>query len=91
MQMIENIAKNLNIDYNELVHHGIKSYLQDQLKFVDIELYTLTKKYGVKDIHTFLKKIEEGSISEDMGYDDFFLFDNLSARRDNIVNSLSEL
>jgi hypothetical protein len=91
MQMIENIAKNLNIEYNELVHYGIKSYLQDQLKFIDIELYTLSKKFGVKDINTFLEKIEDGSISEDIAYDDFFLFDNLTARRESIVNSLSEL
>jgi hypothetical protein len=91
MQTVENIAKNLNIDSNELVHHGIRSYLREQLKSVDIEIYTLSKKYGVKDIHTFLEKIEEGSISEDIAYDDFFLFDNLSAKRESIVKSLDEL
>ncbi len=91
MTIVENIANKLNIDSNELIHQGIKAYLENELKAVDIEIYKLASKYGIEDVNEFLTKVEAGEISETEGYEDFFLLDNLTARRENIIKSLKEL
>ncbi len=91
MTIVESIANKLNIDSNELVHQGIRAYLENELKLVDTEIYKLASKYGVEDIDEFLKKVEAGEISEAEGYDDFFNLNNLLAHRENIIKSQNKL
>ena len=91
MITVENIADKLNIQPNDLIYKSIKSYLKNQLNSTEIEIYSISKKYGVSDIYDFLAMAKDGKISESIGYDDFFLMDNLTAQRDDLINIINEM
>jgi hypothetical protein len=89
MIVVENIAQKMNIDSGELIIKGVKAYLENQLKSIDI--YRLAGKYGVKNFEEFLERVQAGKITESIAYEDFFIIDNLTAQRDNLINYLKEL
>lgn len=91
MENVGVIAKRLSISQNELISFGVKSYLENQLKAVEIEIYNITKEYGIKDIHEFMNKIDKGDISEEIGYEDFFKLDNLTYQRDVFLKSINDV
>lgn len=91
MIAVENIANVLDIKPNELVYNSIKLYLAEKLNAVEIEIFRISKAFGIDKIEDFLAKIQEGKISEEIAYDDFFLLDNLTSQRDKILKLLSEV
>jgi hypothetical protein len=91
MIAVENIANVLDIQPSELVYNSIKLYLAEKLNAVEIEIFRISKAFDIDKIEDFLAKIQEGKISEEIGYDDFFLLDNLTSQRDKILKLLSEV
>ena len=70
---------------------GICSFLNEKLLALESELFLLSKKYGVKNIFEFDKRIREGKFHEDESFEDYFKFDNLEAERDRIKKYLEQL
>ena len=58
MQTLEQIASILNEDPNEIEREGIKAYLKQRLRDIDVEIYKIVKKYGIKDIFDMDEKIK---------------------------------
>ncbi|MHB1688940.1 MAG: hypothetical protein ACYCVH_16425 [Ignavibacteriaceae bacterium] len=91
MTIIEKAASEFNISPDTLLKISLESYLKQKSSKIDSEMFLISKKYGIKDISEMEEKILKGKISENIGYDDFFLFDNLQAEKEKIENLLNEI
>ena len=91
MNVIDTTARELNMNSDELIKKGVRTYLEKMLSKVETEIFILAKKYGVKDVFELDSRVKEGLISEKDSYDDYFAFDNLEADREKIKKLLKEL
>ena len=91
MTIIEKAASEFNISPDSLLRESLESFLKQKYSKVEAEMFLISKKYGVRDIFEMEEKISQGNISENIGYDDFFLFDNLQAEEEKINNFLKEI
>lgn len=91
MTIIEKAANEFNISPDMLLKVSLESYLRQKHSKIESEMFLISKKYGVKDIFEMENKISKGNISEEIGYDDFFLFDNLQSEKEKIENLLKEI
>ena len=91
MIAIEELAQDLHLKPEELMKKGLHSFLNEKLLALESELFLLAKKYGVKDVFEFDKRIREGKFHEDESFEDYFKFDNLEAERDRIQKYLRQL
>lgn len=91
MTIVENIAENLKIDSNDLIYKGVRSYLLECLREIEIEIFELSRKYDTDDIEVFWEKVKSGDISEEVGYEDSFLLDNLLQHKEILDKALCDL
>ena len=91
MVNITSIAKELSIPEDELIKESLRTYLQDKLIEIESEIFRIKKKFGVEDIYELDKKAEEGKISEEEAFEDYFLLDNLEAEKEKIEKILENL
>jgi len=89
MAVIDLVAKELHMKPDELLKESLRTYLEKRLAKVEADIYILTKKFGVKDVFEFDSRVKEGFITEEEGYEDYFIFDNLEAEREKIKKFLS--
>ncbi len=91
MVNITSIARELSISEDELIKESLRTYLQDKLLEIESEIFRIKKKFGVKNIYELDKKAEEGKISEEEAFEDYFLLDNLEAEKEKIEKILEKL
>lgn len=91
MAVIDLVAKELHMKPDELMKESLKTYLEKRLSKVEADIFVLAKKHGVKDVFEFDAKVKEGFITEDKAYEDYFVYDNLEAKREKIKNFLERL
>ncbi len=91
MTIIEKAANEFNISPEILLKVSLESYLKQKASKIESEIFLISKKYGIKDIFEMEQKISKGNITESIGYDDYFLLDNLQAEREKINNFLKEI
>jgi len=91
MIALEQIAKDLHMDPEELMKEGLKVFLKQKLKMVEAELFLLAKKYGVDDVFEFDKRVKEGKFHEEDSFEDYFKFDNLEAEKDLLLEYMSKI
>ena len=91
MIALEQIAKDLHMEPEELMKEGLKVFLKQKLKMVEAELFLLAKKYGVDDVFEFDKRVKEGKFHEEDSFEDYFKFDNLEAERDLLLEYMSKI
>lgn len=90
MQTLEQIASILNEDPNEIEREGIKAYLKQRLRDIDVEIYKIVKKYGIKDIFDMDEKLKEGKFEEENVREDYQRLDHLEFERDKIKEALEK-
>ncbi len=81
MTVIEATAKKLRMKPDVLLKESLGLYIAQKISTLEAEIFLIAKKYGVKDVFELDKKIEEGFISENEAYDDYFRLDYLEAER----------
>lgn len=91
MNVLDGVAKELQMNPEELMKESVKIYLNQKLSKVESEIFILARKYGVKDVFELDSRVKEGLISEKDAYEDYFAYDNLEADRDKIKKLLEEL
>jgi len=91
MIALEQIAKDLHMEPEELMKEGLKVFLKQKLKMVEADLFLLAKKYGVDDVFEFDKRVKEGKFHEEDSFEDYFKFDNLEAERDLLLEYMSKI
>ena len=88
MNLVESVAKELNVPSHELMQKSLKTYLEQRLVLVESELFLIGKQFGVKDVFELDQKIQEGQFGENETYDDFFRFDHLQTEREKLQHLL---
>lgn len=91
MTIIEKAANEFNTSPDALLKESLEAFLKQKYSKVVSEMFLISKKYGVKNVFEMEEKVIKGSISENIGYDDYFLFDNLQAEKEIIENLLKEI
>ena len=91
MNIIDGVAKELQMNPNDLIKQSVRTYLKQMLAKVESEIFILAKKYGVKNVFELDSKVKEGLIREKDAYDDYFAFDNLEADREKIKRLLEKI
>jgi len=89
--ILEKLAKDLQMEPDELMKESLEVFLKRRLKVVESELFLLTKRYGVLDVREFDKMVQEGRLHEQEAFEDYFKFDNLEAERDLLLEHLKSL
>jgi len=89
--ILEKLAKDLQMEPDELMKESLEVFLKRRLKVVESELFLLAKRYGVLDVREFDKMIQEGRLHEQEAFEDYFKFDNLEAERDLLLEHLKSL
>ncbi|MBM2815704.1 MAG: hypothetical protein HW421_2466 [Ignavibacteria bacterium] len=91
MVSVQTLAKELNINADQLMLESINLYLRNNLYKVESEMYIILQKFNVDDIYDFEKKVKSGVINESQGFDDFFKLDSLTAQKDKFKSLLALL
>lgn len=91
MTAIEAVAKELHMRPNELINESLRAYLERRLANIESQLFTISRKYGVKDVFELDAKIKDGFVHEQEAYEDYFALDNLEAEREKIKMFIQEL
>jgi hypothetical protein len=89
MVHVQTLAKELNINEDQLILESINLYLRNNLYKVESEMYIILHKFNVKDIYEFEQKVKSGDIHESQGFDDFFKLDMLTVKHDKFKSLLS--
>lgn len=91
MTRVEQLARELDMQPDNLIRQSIEFFLRHKLKMIESELFLLARKYGVKTVTELDKLIKEGKFHEEDTFEDYFKFDNLEAEREIILKHLGRL
>ncbi|NWF56092.1 MAG: hypothetical protein HXY45_15000 [Syntrophaceae bacterium] len=91
MAVIDLIAKELEMEPNELLQESLKIYLARRLIKVETEIFRIAKRHGVKEVSELDSRIREGIVSEKEAFEDYFALDHLEAEKERISKSLEKL
>ncbi len=91
MNVVNVVARELQMSPDMLITEGVKTYLRQKLSKVESDIFVIAKKYGVKDVFEMDYKVQKGLISENDSYEDYFALDNLEADRDKLKKLLKEI
>jgi len=91
MQTIEEIAKTLNIDPIELEKKSLKFFLEKELRNIEVEIYKIGNKHGIKSVLELDEKLKRGEIKEEDMLEDFMELEFLETRKEKILEALEKL
>lgn len=84
MTVIEATAQKLHMKPDDLMRESLKTYIEHKIAALEVEIFTIARKYGIKDVFELDKKIQEGFVSEHEAYDDYFRLDHLESERQTL-------
>lgn len=90
MTVIEATAKSLHMKPDDLLKESLKVYIEQKLSTIEAEIFLIAKKYGVKDVFELDKKIDEGFVTEDEAFDDYFRLDHLESERKKLKQAAEQ-
>ncbi len=76
-KIIDYVAKQIGISGIDLLRESLLQYVQNQLKYLDSELFVLKTKYQIETLEEFENLYTNGLIDEEDTWKDFQKFDNL--------------
>ena len=91
MPTIEEVAKTLDFDPVNLERESLKFFLQKELRNVEVEIYKIGNKHGVRSVLELDEKLKRGEIREEEMLDDFMELEFLETRKEKILTVLEKL
>ena len=91
MQIIEKVARSLNISQEILERESIKTFLEKELRNVEAEVYKIGAKHGIRSIFELDEKLKRGEITEEEMMDDFMELDYLEFRRKDLQRAIEKI
>ncbi|MFQ6091874.1 MAG: hypothetical protein ACE5OR_04205 [bacterium] len=88
---VETVAKKLNVSQDELIKKSLKTYLNEQLRFINAERLDLCKKFGASSLKEMDELITKGGAKEEDILEDFQRVDYLTAEAKKIEKMLKEI
>jgi len=80
-----------NLPIPELEYRAYKQLVKDELRQVEVEIFKILNKHGVKDAIELDAWFQEDRISEADGWEDFFTLGNLEHKRKLLHEIMEEL
>jgi hypothetical protein len=80
-----------NAPLPEIEHRAYNSLVRGELGQVEIEIFKILNKHGIKSAIELDTWFKEGRISEADGWEDFFALDGLEHKRKLLKEILTEL
>jgi len=91
MQIIKKIAKTLDINPAELEKESLKFFLEKELKNVEVEIYRLANRHGVKSVLELDEKLKRGEIKEEEILDDFEELEFFEIKKEKLLEALQKI
>ena len=91
MQIIKKVAKTLDLDPAKLEKESLKFFLEKELKSVEVEIYKLANKHGVKSVLELDEKLKRGEVKEEQILDDFGEFEFFEIKKEKLLEVLEKL
>ena len=91
MPTIEEVAKTLDFDPVNLERESLKFFLQKELRNVEVEIYKIGNKHGVRSVLELDEKLKRGEIGEEEMLDDFMELEFLETRKEKISKVLEKV
>ena len=91
IQIIEEVARSLNMGRERLERESLKTFLEKELRNIEVEIYKIGAKHGIKSIFELDDKLKMGEITEEEMMDDFMELDYLESRRDNLLKAMRKV
>lgn len=84
---VEDVARVTGESEESILHKGLGSYLDREIREANIRINELKQKYGADDPSEVEKKIEEGTVEEHPTWEELIEWENLRER----INRLKSL
>ena len=91
MLTIEEVAKTLDFDPVNLERESLKFFLQKELRNVEVEIYKIGNKHGVRSVLELDEKLKRREIREEEMLDDFMELEFLETRKEKILKVLEKV
>ncbi len=78
----------MKMDRETLAKASLKAFLDRELKCIEVEIFEIGVKYGVKSIFELDNKLKRGEVKEEDILEDFQELDYLEARRDELLAAM---
>ncbi len=87
----ETVATLLHRDALDLEQDSLRLYLRHQLRRLDADIFTISRRYGVQTVEDMEQLYKERKLSEKDSWEDFFELDYLEAEREAVKKALEAL
>ena len=91
MQILEEVAKALNISQEGLQKESLKTFLEKELRSTEAEIYRIAVKHGIRSILELDEKLKKGKVTEEEMLDDFMELDYLESRKDELLKAIEKI
>ncbi|MBI5376417.1 MAG: hypothetical protein HZA77_13370 [Candidatus Schekmanbacteria bacterium] len=79
------------MDTKDLERESIKSFLSQKLRSIEVEIFKIAMKHGVKSVEELDEKLKEGLVEEDEVLSDYQELDYYESQKDHILKALNSL
>lgn len=91
MEVVQEVAKVLNINWEKLERESLKTFLEKELRNTEVEIYRIAAKHGTKSIIELDEKLKRGEVTEEEMMEDFMELDYLESKKDDIVRAIEKV
>lgn len=86
--ILRKVAGNLKISEEVLLRQGLRSFLEQQLRKVNADIFEISSRYGVKTVDEMEKRYQNGTLEEAASWRDLQRLDHLEYKKDQLSGLL---
>jgi hypothetical protein len=86
--ILRKVARNLKISEEDLLRQGLRSFLEQQLRKVNADIFEISSRYDVKTVDEMEKRYQNGTLEEAASWRDLQRLDHLEYKRDQLSGLL---
>ena len=87
--ILSKVAHDLRISEEILLRHGLRTFLEQQLRKVNVEMFEILGHYGINSVEEMESHYKDGTLEEAGTWKDFQRLDHLEYKKDQL-NDLIE-
>lgn len=91
INILSEVAEELQISEKDLVLKGLYSYLERRLRTVQAEIFEMTSRYHVSSVEEMEERYRKGSLEEADSWQDLQRLDHLEYKRERFQKYLESL
>ena len=91
INILSEVAEELQISEKDLVLKGLYSYLERQLRAVQAEIFEITSRFNVSSVEEMDERYRKGTLEEADSWQDLQRLDHLEYKRERLQKYLESL